>query len=364
MTWASPTALWLWGGFGARHGGDSDGGYLDDVWTYPLAGGGWRRVGARGGGAAPEPRDWANHWDDGRGGVYVGGGVSACPKGDRHCYGRPLSDLWHFSGASRQWTLVQHSADPGPVYAPPEAATPGFRSNAYTATSANGETLYMVGGEGVLTAANNSVLSDGDFQDAWSFSVRAGRWTHLAGPKGRIDGAARYGERGVRSASNLMPAEHAGTLFGAPVDGQVWFLGGEDGREALGMRNDLWSFSVAAQEWTWHAGTAGYNGTARYSHCGAAGCTPAARYAGAGWTAAGSLFMFGAYGHDAHGRGGCASRPPTLHAVLTAARRPQRRVGVWCVQWGLAEAFRCTADDYSGGAGVLSQAQPIACSYV
>ena len=46
----------------------------------------------------------------------------------------------------------------------------------------------------------------------------------------------------------------------------MWFLGGEDGREALGMRNDLWSFSVAAQEWTWHAGTAGYNGTARYSH--------------------------------------------------------------------------------------------------
>ena len=86
------------------------------------------------------------------------------------------------------------------------------------------------------------------------------------------------------------------------VHGSLWFLGGENGEEAYGMRNDLWMLNMSSEEWTWQAGAAPdqYNGTATYGIKGesARSNTPGARYAGQGWVADRTLYMYGGYGRD------------------------------------------------------------------
>jgi hypothetical protein len=388
--------LWMWGGFGCREEGDATGHLLADMWSWsvdapslsssspssssPTKTGSWQRR-SQGGGPFPSPRNWANFWSTNDGNtlwLHSGMGGPITPWGG---FAEPFSDLWRFdvdtettggSGGGK-WTNVYDFTkfDPGVQYdGPPQNRSPGYRSNAYTATrrgaaaaaaaagaaggtvtgaaggaatagtaapsaaaalsaaaaaaassaAPTGDELWLYGGEGGITnhhPFNSTVVTEGDFQDVWKFDTASSLWSHVAGPR-TVHGHPSYGTKGVGSATNLPPAEHAGVIFRhLSTSEQMYYFGGENGSETSGMRNGLWSFDVNATQWAWVSGAKGYNGSATYGerHVAGAANTPGARYAGQGWVVAeaggggnagegGKLWLFGGYGLDVDGNAG------------------------------------------------------------
>lgn len=152
-----------------------------------------------------------------------------------------------------------------------------------------------------VTAPNGTVLQDGDFQDVWRFNTNTHRWSHVSGPTSP-KAPTHYGTQGVAGAANLPPPMHAGTIFATPFEGHIWLMGGENGSEAGGMKNGLWSFDIGGTGmWTWRTGDKRFGAHAHYGTRGHAdsGNTPGARYAGQGWTTGAGLWMFGGFGIDA-----------------------------------------------------------------
>lgn len=127
---------------------------------------------------------------------------------------------------------------------------------------------------------NSSGIQGGDFQDVWRFTPEtptSGTWRYESGPAA-VGCLAQYGTKGVPSktkyprpppcsvtlscfarvancaCASLPPAEHAGFVLREAFRGALWFLGGENGDEQDGMRNDLWSYNLTTKLWTWEAG--------------------------------------------------------------------------------------------------------------
>eukprot|EP00038_Savillea_parva_P013660 m.8943 g.8943 ORF g.8943 m.8943 type:complete len:498 (+) comp2580_c0_seq2:35-1528(+) len=301
MSAAAPTGveLWMWGGVGVRFQGDDTGAPLNDTWVYSVDTHTWSQRNITPGSPMPGARNWANFWSTDNGNtlwMYSGAGGA-------DGYGL-LSDMWRFSVPDNTWTPIFHGAGKYPAWTG-HAAHPGARFNAYTMVDDVSNDLILYGGEGAMLAANGSEL-DGDFQDIWRFVIDkdgvSGTWQYDHGPQA-IGLPAQYGTKGQAGPSNLPPAEHAGYILRVPYRGALWFLGGEDGTEQYGMRNDLWSYNLSTQEWTWESGRAGYNGTAVYGVKGVASeqNTPGARYAGMAFTMNDSLWIFGGYSLDAKG---------------------------------------------------------------
>mgnify|MGYP006122158769 CR=1 FL=1 len=344
---AAADELWMWGGFGAAKAGDVDGHLLTDMWRWKVNSSSWEKVSqGRSNALRPPPRNWANFWSTNSGQtlyIHSGMGGSLTPWGG---FAEPFSDLWRFdvvmndttneSGAvvGGAWTKVYDysRSDPGVHYddLPSQKRSPGYRSNAYTAVAPNGRgDLWLYGGEGGITQrlSNGTVITttDGDFQDVWRFNVRDQRWSHVAGPRtamggpphigcsSNVSGACEpvYGVKGMASNASLPPAEHAGVIFRelASSGSSFFFFGGENGSEAIGMRNGLWRFDLDAAEWAWVSGAKGYNGAATYGSIGvpSATNTPGARYAGQGWVVGGQGWLFGGYGLDANRAAGYLS---------------------------------------------------------
>ena len=356
VTWTEGSRLWLWGGFGSNRTGDAEGHLLTDMWSFDTTaavGAGWRRE-PQHGPSRPQGRNWCNFWAaEGGRELWLHSGMG----GDlTTTYGYPISDLWRFDVGNGSWTQIYDysctgapihypwtcGANPGVVYSlegqqPGMRLKPGYRSNSYTATDGNGD-LWLYGGEGGITFPNGTISVDGDFQDVWRFSRSNLSWVHVAGPTSAMGGPPhvgcssaapggcepRYGVRGVASAVNLPPAEHAGlgsstsmqTWIGADRTEKMLLFGGENGSEASGMRNGLWSLELRTALWTWEAAaehyvgspTERYNGSAWYGTKGKASKenVPGARYAGQAWVdrARGLLWLFGGYGLDANGTAG------------------------------------------------------------
>lgn len=237
---------------------------------------------------------------------------------------------------------------------------PGYRSNSYTTTGENGD-LWLYGGEGGITHPNGTIAVDGDFQDVWRFSRHNRSWVHMAGPTTAMGGPPNvgcsslakgaclphYGTKGMASADNVPPAQHAGLgsstsmmpSTGAAGGQKMWLFGGENGSEAAGMRNGLWSLELQTRRWTWEGGaeryvgspTERYNGSAFYGSKGIAGArnVPGARYAGQAWvdSARGQLWLFGGYGEMALNSRllpvvSSPCRSPPLLPAIRAGQRP------------------------------------------
>ena len=371
--------LWMWGGFGCNASGDVDGHLLSDMWSWTVGESAWTPR-AQGDASRPGPRNWANFWSvDGGATLYVHSGMGG-PLTPWGGFTEPFSDMWRFDVDNAQWTNVYDYTKSAPaVQYGGDTPSPGYRSNAYTAddgaSSRPAAALWLYGGEGGIAVHGDAkkIAVDGDFQDVWRFDLAAQRWAHVVGPRTAMGGPPHigcssnatqaclpvYGTKGVPSRASLPPAEHAGVIFrhvaapaptrasreaalgqsgagehaatsaatsaalppggGGAVPGAMWLFGGENGSEASGMRNGLWSFDLGAMEWAWQTGDAGYNGSAVYSaplgtsatststrREARAATTPGGLYAGQGWVdaRASKLWIFGGYGLDQHGAAG------------------------------------------------------------
>lgn len=163
--------LWMWGGFGSLNDSDVEGHLLSDMWRFKLNADtqniGWEQVIQSG--LQPPARNWANFFSVGAT-LYLHSGMG----GKLTSWGgfaKPLSDLWQFevnmtatsssTAPTGTWSNIYDYSDlnPGVVY-DGNFRSPGYRSNAYTASGAipsesvikpMAPTLWLYGGEGGLT---------------------------------------------------------------------------------------------------------------------------------------------------------------------------------------------------------------------
>jgi hypothetical protein len=312
--WAdSSGAFWLWSGYGSQHDGDLFGDYLEDLWRLDkeqqlTQSPHWTQEQAH---SQPMGKTWTNTWAT-QGDLWLISGFGSDTK--------IHSDMWHFSSASRTWTLLANYSHLGGVYnctaaggAPPAptacALHPGARENGYTMTSDDGR-LWLFGGSGYAFDSSKK----GGMNDLWSFDVKASLWSFegghanswsATGPKHNTSfsggAAGEHGTLGVPAPTNLPGADHAGYSWREQVNGSLWVFGGENGETdstGLGLYSDLWSVDPATKDWTWESGPATQDQAGDWIASAGVEARPAARYAGQTWAvpARGELWMFGGWG--------------------------------------------------------------------
>jgi hypothetical protein len=118
-------------------------------------------------------------------------------------------------------------------------------------------------------------------------------WAWTAGSQ-YVNAAGVYGTQGTPAANNT-PGARRQSVAWTDTAGNFWLFGG-NGAGNVGMLNDLWQFSVSAQQWIWQGGSQVVGTAATYGTQGAAaaGNNPGGREGAAKWTdAAGNLWLFG-----------------------------------------------------------------------
>jgi hypothetical protein len=301
-TWTdSEGSLWLFGGHGI---GTTPGlGRLNDLWRFDTGTLLWTHM--KGGnvtGAAgvygpandpantPGARQGATGWAT-PGFLWLFGGTT--DGGTTH-----HNDLWRYSIASGNWTVIKGSATTnlnGTYAGAPAANTPGARRDA-TGWVAKDNKLWLFGGSGL--AATGTTL--GDMSDLWSFDPVTGNWTHISGP-------TTQGDAGTYTALNAAgtPAARSAGSGWVTVDGDLWLVGGfKDSNQSY---NDVWIYDIGTGVWTWKLGSNSLNAPGSHGTLGEASPSnsPGGRFTPSTWvTLNGSLWIFGGGGADGFGNTG------------------------------------------------------------
>ena len=275
-------------------------------------------------------------WKDTSGNFWLFGGSDA---GHRF-----LNDFWMYNTAGLNasdytttegtWSVVSGTAaeDQAGVYTG-GTLVPGARTNAVSWTDASGN-FWLFGGYGYDGSGNSGFLND-----LWEYT--SGAWVWVSGGTTNVrnqDG--NYGTQGTAASTN-MPGGRQEAVGWADANGNLWLFGGEGldsvgtgGTINPGILNDLWLYNIAANQWTWVAGSKIANQTGSYPSqpvvgsaatqiaagtCGLAvgdaplscspisltGAFPGSRWAASGWIDTnGSLWLFGGWGLDSTGTNG------------------------------------------------------------
>jgi N-acetylneuraminic acid mutarotase len=296
--------FWLFGGFGYDSNGNQ--GYLNDLWEYSQATQAWTWVGGSNVDEAsgsygtldngstnnvPGARDSAVAWVDGAGNFWLFGGAGVDSTGTQGI----LNDLWEYSTSNQQWTWVGGANTAGAAGSygakgtPAGGNVPGARWFASGWTDASGN-LWLFGG----VACN----CDSWLNDLWQFNPTTQQWTWMSGSSS-FNAAGSYGAKGIAASSNV-PGARGNAYAWTDKSGNLWLLGGALAEgTASNIGNDLWEYNVAANQWTWIAGSNSYSAGSVYGTLGTAapGNVPGARQAGASWVdAVGDLWLFGGTG--------------------------------------------------------------------
>ena len=227
----------------------------------------------------PPPRYQAAYWTDTSGMFWLFGGTDFNT-------GNTYNDLWKFDIATTMWTWVngpQFGTNPNGNYGTKGVSSPlnlpparSWGANCWTGSDGH---LYLFGG-GVFST----------FEDLWRYDISTNEWTWI---NGNIFGpvAPVYGTKGVPSATNT-PGSRQECKSGWTTPNQLWAFGGDE-------NNDLWSYDLLTNLWTWEAGDAFSGSLGNYGTKGVASPTnsPPGRYSYTKWKdSKGTLYIFAGYG--------------------------------------------------------------------
>ena len=292
--------LWLFGGFGY---GNSDAGYLNDLWKYNVSSNQWTWVKGDSSSTAngfygvqgnvspennPPGRIGGLAWVDSSGSFWLFGGIHNVLSefGDKN-------DLWKYDPVNNNWTWMKGDsnsarANYGTLGIPSISNKPGGR---YAASSwkDHAGNLWLFGGSGSGTS------NYGELNDLWSYNVSTGFWTWVSGDS-ILYSSGIYGTQGAASATNK-PGPRNGSFFWTDPAGNFWLYGGQN---ILGEGNfsDLWKYEPSTNEWTWVNGSSSVEESPVYGTQGieSGGNTPGARQMGVSWSDnSGHLWLYGGF---------------------------------------------------------------------
>lgn len=318
-TWTDASGnLWMFGGYGTDTNGLA--GYMNDMWSYSPTTGWWTWVNgsASAGSLAPyefgtmgtasslnqpNPRSNAASWTSQSGVFYLFGG-----EGYLNSTVGVQNDLWSFSPANG-WAWIGGSnvlnGGGNGVYGTKGTASatnqPGARQSATTWTDSSGN-FWMFGGTGI-----DSVGSNGQLNDLWSYSTTTNQWTWVNG-NATVNGIGSYGTNNAAATTN-QPGARSGATGWVDTSGNFWLFGGYgiNSTGTLVILNDLWEYQTSSKEWVWLNGSYNGNITGYYGAINSASSSnmPGSRYYASGWTdSSGVFWIFGGLGYDAVGTNG------------------------------------------------------------
>ena len=109
----------------------------------------------------------------------------------------------------------------------------------------NNGNFWIFGGLG-----NNNV----EYGALWKYYPLTNQWTWMKGPSVSQQPGV-YGTQGVPSSANYPGARAMGAPTWADASGNLWLFGGRDyDFTVVGLRNDLWKYTISTNEWTWMKG--------------------------------------------------------------------------------------------------------------
>jgi N-acetylneuraminic acid mutarotase len=237
--------------------------------TIPNSEGSYGTIGVASSTNLPPGRDGAMKWTLNNK-LYLMGGYAS---GIRN-------DLWEYDPSTNNWTWIKGANTTNQVgnYGTfgVEAATnvPGAR---YSSASCvvNGK-FYLFGGND----GNGSAV----FNDLWSYNPVTNNWTFLKGNNTASMNGGNYGVLGVASSSNVPGGREGAAAFA--FNNKLYLTGGLGfadlgGFANLGANNDLWSFDISTNNWTWLKGSDDVNSAGNFGTIGVANATnvpPAKKY--------------------------------------------------------------------------------------
>jgi hypothetical protein len=295
--------FWLFGGFPY----DSSALEQGDLWEYKPSLNQWAWIkgpgipeqpGIYGTKGIPSPtnnpgaRSWGCvTWTDLNNNLWLFGGLAFDANGVQN----EMNDLWKYDITNNEWTWMS-GADT--IFSPGIYGIKGISSSANTPpcmwenngswTDSNNN-LWLFGGQSY--AHQNDALNT-----LWKYDISTNEWTWING----IDTGFTqpvYGTMGVASPINN-PGGRTVYCKWKDSNDNLWFFGGGYQNHT---KNDLWKYSIAADEWTWVGGDSSTLGEVElYS----LNCNPSAenipegRYENrACWTRQNDNFaMYGGYG--------------------------------------------------------------------
>lgn len=223
----------------------------------------------------PPTRYQAAYWADTIGNFWVFGGFD-------HTTGTTLNDMWKYDISTNMWTWMngpQMGNMPMGNYGTKGVSSPlnipparGWGANCWTGTDGH---LYLFGG--VLASA---------FDDLWQYNISTNEWTWIHGNSiGPV--LPNYGTKGVADPNNT-PGGRQECKSGWTTPNHLWAFGGNED-------NDLWSFDLLTNLWTWESGDPFSGGTGNYGTKGVASPTnlPPSRWSYTKWKdSKGILYIF------------------------------------------------------------------------
>ncbi|HNP53683.1 MAG TPA: kelch repeat-containing protein, partial [Ferruginibacter sp.] len=256
--------LWMFGGNYNYNGVEY--GMYGDLWKFDLRIQQWiwvngsrtnnarPRLGSR---TVPNPNNYpgaaymASTWIDLQGRCWMYGGGAYNETGTQPTW---TNRLWMFDPVTEIWTWMKGDARGfdtsfGIQQVPSASNCPGQRLMATTWTDVRGQ-LWLFGGE----------LADGrKGNDLWKFDIRTNNWIWMKGsvPPPLINDywPAQYGVRDLPASANN-PGSRQGAAGGTNGNDKLFLFGGLGTitEHNLGHLNDLWSYDIPTNTWTWLKG--------------------------------------------------------------------------------------------------------------
>ena len=202
------------------------------------------------------------------------------------------NDLWEYDPTTNNWTWIKGSNTPeavgnyGTIGVESSTNVPGARGSS-GAWVVNGK-LYLFGGVG---KANGFF---GNLNDLWSYNSLTNNWTYIKGSMA-LDVVGTYGTMGVATNINT-PSGRVGANSWT-YNNKLYLMGGQgySSTTSSGYLNDLWSFDITTNNWTWLKGANTTNPVANFGTIGVSNPAnvPAGKIQSSTWTYNGKLYLFG-----------------------------------------------------------------------
>jgi hypothetical protein len=261
---------------------------------------------------SPGGRNYPATWTDASGNLWLFGGYGySYPVG----FTPPatnLDDMWEYIGVQNYFgSFFNYWTNPIPPGSGGSGSVPVARNGAITWTQLGGNgDLFLFGGQ-------SGAFKGGSFlNDVWRFNTNSKVWTQvypapltlpLVLPASTYsDRNGVYGTQGVPSSTNI-PGSRWGAVAKTDSTGKLWLFGGygfDSVSSTPGLLNDLWTFNLSTNQWTWVSGSKTINQSGTYGTLGVAANSnvPGSRQASMCWLdAAGNFWLFGGFDLDSKG---------------------------------------------------------------
>lgn len=309
ITWIDINGnLWLFGGFG--HDTVFQG-YLNDLWKFDVTAKSWIWMNGPNGvnhtgvygtrgitslSSYPGCRTSAISWTKPDGTLFLFGGKSST--------GNNLNDLWKFNPTASEWTWMNGDslANSYGIYTQPGILNSSDQPGARYGSSAwidGTQSLWLYGGHGLASFGVAGYLND-----LWKYDLITNKWAWMKG-NNAINQSNSYGSIVIPSPLNNPAGLRLHSAAWKDVAGNFWLFGGGD-TTVFGLiaSNDLWTYQIASNNWTWMKGNPIPNQFGSYGTQGTSQTfnNPGSRKQAANWTnQSGTFWLFGGFGNPAAG---------------------------------------------------------------